>query len=76
MSVLWWLAGAVLIVLSFLLLVAGLQGREGILRIGKATAAEDEEAPKAHLRSVNAPNVVLALVGILVGLAAILIFAV
>ena len=40
MTVLWWFVGTVLIVLSFVLWVAGLAGREGILRIGKVTAAE------------------------------------
>jgi hypothetical protein len=76
MSVLWWLVGTVLIVLSLLLFVTGLQGREGMLQIGKVTVNEAEEAPRTQPRPVNVSNVVIGLVGILVGLAAILIFAV
>jgi len=42
-SVLAWLVGVALMILSFVLWVAGLVGREGVLRIGKATAAERRE---------------------------------
>jgi hypothetical protein len=76
MSALWWLIGTVLTVLSFALLVAGLRGRKGIIRIGKVATPEEDEASKVLPRSVNASNVVLGLVGILVGLAAVLVFAI
>jgi len=76
MSVLWWLVGAVLVVLSFLLLVAGLQGREGILRIGKVSTAEVDEVSNTQPRPVHAANVAVGIVGILVGIAAVLVFAV
>ena len=77
MSVLWWLVGIVLIVLSFLLLAAGFQGREGILRIGKVTEAESEEGvPQRPPRSTNAWNVAVGIVGVLVGIAAVLLFGV
>jgi uncharacterized membrane protein len=76
MSALWWLIGTVLTVVSFALLVAGLKGRAGIVRIGKVAAPEKDEASKALPRSVNASNIVLGLVRILVGLAAVLVFAI
>jgi len=75
MTVLWWFVGTVLIVLSFVLWVAGLAGREGILRIGKVTAAERREESEAQLQPAKTFNIVLGIVGILVGLAVILIFA-
>jgi uncharacterized membrane protein len=75
MTVLWWFVGTVLIVLSFVLWVAGLAGREGILRIGKVTAAERREESEAQLRPVKTSNIVVGIVGIMVGLAMILIFA-
>lgn len=76
MSVLWWLVGTVLTLLSFALLVAGLQGKDGLIRIGKAAAAQEDETPKVQTRSVKVSNVVLGLIGILVGLAAVLVFAI
>jgi hypothetical protein len=76
MSALWWLIGTILIVLSFALLVAGLQGKEGIVRIGKAATPEEDEASEAPPRSVKVSNVVLGMVGMLVGVAAVLVFAV
>ena len=76
MSALWWLIGTVLTVLSLTLLVAGLQGREGVIRIGKVATPEGGDSSKALPRSVNVSNVVLGLVGILVGLAAGLVFAI
>ena len=75
MTVLWWFVGTVLIVLSFVLWVAGLAGREGILRIGKATAAERREESEAQLRPVKTSNIVVGIVGIMVGLTMIFIFA-
>ncbi len=76
MSVIGWFIGVVLMILSFILWVAGLMGREGVLRIGRQVVAERREESKAALRPVNATNVVLGIVGILVGLAVVLIFAV
>jgi hypothetical protein len=74
MTLLWWFVGTILVILSSVLLGAGLQGKEGTLWIGKE--AEGEEVPKAQLPSANASNVVVGLIGILVGLAAILTFAI
>jgi hypothetical protein len=76
MSALWWLIGTILTILSLGLLVAGLQGREGTVRIGKVDTAEEDEASKTLPRSVNTLNVALGLIGILVGLAAVLVFAI
>jgi|APIni6443716594_1056825.scaffolds.fasta_scaffold1829117_1 hypothetical protein len=76
MSVIGWFIGVVLMILSFILWLAGLMGREGVLRIGRQTVAERREESKAELRPVNASNVVLGIVGILVGLAVVLIFAI
>ena len=75
MTVLWWFVGTVLIVLSFVLWVAGLAGSEGILRIGKVTAAERREGSEARLRPVKTSNMVVGIVGIMVGLTMILVFA-
>ncbi len=76
MSVIGWFIGVVLMALSFILWIAGLTGKEGVLRIGREKVAERKEESKAELRPVNASNVVLGIVGILVGLAVVLIFAV
>jgi uncharacterized membrane protein len=76
MSVLAWFIGVVLMILSFVLWVAGLTGKEGVLRIGKETAADRKGESKGQLRPVNAYNVALGIVGILVGLAVILILAI
>lgn len=75
-SVLAWFIGVALMILSFVLWVAGLTGREGVLRIGKVTAVQRREGSKGQLRPVNASNVAVGIVGILVGLAVILILAV
>jgi hypothetical protein len=76
MYVLWWFVGVVLIAFSLLLWVAGLTGREGVLRIGKKAVAEGKEESKAGLRSVNAFNIVVGIAGVLVGLAVILVLAI
>lgn len=92
MTLLWWFVSTALVVLSFVLLVAGLKGREGILRIGQLTDAERQEesglriseladvepveASNPQPRSVNIPNVVVGIAGILVGVATMLIFAI
>jgi len=75
MQVLWWFTGTVLVVLSSVLLVAGLRGKEGTLRIGKVGAMEVDEASDAQPRPVHASNVAVGIVGILVGIAAVLLFA-
>ncbi len=43
MIALWWLISLALVVLSALLLAAGFQGKEGVLRIGQPREAEGEE---------------------------------
>ena len=75
MQVLWWFTGTVLVVLSSVLLVAGLRGKEGTLRIGKVGAMEVDEASDAQNRPVHASNVAVGIAGILVGVAAVLLFA-
>ena len=75
MTVLWWLVGTVLVVLSSVLLAAGLRGREGTVRIGKVGATEVDEAPDAQPRRIHASNVAVGIVGILVGIAAVLLLA-
>jgi hypothetical protein len=63
-----------LIVLSFVVWVAGMQGKEAMLSIGKRTVAESREAKyKTDVRLVNFFNVVIGIVGILVGLTVILL---
>lgn len=77
MTALWWFVGTVLVVLSSVLLAAGLRGKEGTLRIGKVSAAaKAEEVPNAPPRPVHASNVATGIMGILVGIAAVLLFAV
>ena len=74
MTVIWWLIGPALIVLSSVVWVAGMQGKEAMLSIGKQTVAESKEAKsKAEVRLVNIFNVVIGIVGILVGLTVILL---
>jgi uncharacterized membrane protein len=74
MTVIWWLIGPALIVLSFVVWVAGMQGKEAMLSIGKQTVAESKEAKsKTEVRLVNIFNVVIGIVGILVGLTVILL---
>ena len=76
MQVLWWFVGTVLVVLSSVLLAAGLRGKEGAVRIGKVSAPDVDEVPDAQPRPVHASNVAVGIVGILVGIAAVLLFAV
>jgi uncharacterized membrane protein len=76
MKVIWWLIGPALIVLSFVVWVAGMQGKEAMLSIGRRTVAESKEAKsKTDVRLVNIFNVVIGILGILVGLASILFLA-
>ena len=72
MAVLWWFPDTLLMLLSFVLWVDGLAGREGVLRIGKATVAESRKEPKTDVRPVKLSKVVVGLTGILVGLTIIL----
>lgn len=44
MIALWWLVSLALVALSALLLVAGLQGKEGVLRIGQPAGTPPEDA--------------------------------
>ena len=73
MSVLVWCLGLVVIIISFILWLAGLTGREGVLLIGKKAVAERKEQTKGQLRPVNAFNIVMGIAGILVGLAVLLV---
>ena len=73
MSVLVWFLGLVVIIISFILWLAGLTGREGVLLIGKKAVAERKEQTKGQLRPVNAFNIVMGIAGILVGLAVLLV---
>lgn len=76
MPVLWWLVSTILVVLSSILLVAGLQGKEATLRIGNISPAEEDEVPNTQPRTVHVSNVAVGIVGILVGIAALILFAV
>lgn len=73
MTVFWWSAGILLIVLSFILWVGGLRGKEGMLRIGKAVVAEPEDERAGQLRPVNICSIVVGIVGILAGFTIILL---
>jgi len=73
MSVLVWCLGLVVIIISFIIWLAGLTGREGVLLIGKKAVAERKEQTKGQLRPVNAFNIVMGIAGILVGLAVLLV---
>ena len=73
MTVIWWLIGPALIVVSFVVWVAGMQGKEAMLSIGKRTVAESREVKsKPDIRPANIFNVVIGIAGILVGLTVIL----
>jgi len=76
MTALWWFVGTVLVVLSSVLLVAGLRGKEGTVRIGKVSAPDVDAVPHAQPRPVQASNVAVGIIGILAGIAAVLLFAV
>jgi hypothetical protein len=75
MQVLWWFVSTVLVVLSSVLLAAGLRGKEGIVRIGRISPAKVDEVSNAQNRPVHASNVAVGIAGILVGIAAVLLFA-
>ena len=64
---------ALLILLSLVLLHAGLDGREGVLRIGRETVAERGMEPETDVRPTNPASVVAGTIGFLVGLMTILI---
>jgi hypothetical protein len=76
MQVLWWFIGTLLVVLSSVLLVAGLQGKEGAFWIGKISEVDADGIPDSQPRRVYASNVAVGIVGILVGIAAVLLFAI
>ncbi len=73
MSVLVWFLGLVVIINSLILWLAGLVGKEGVLLIGEKAVAERREQTKGLLRPVNAFNVVMGIVGILMGLVILLV---
>ena len=60
--------GVALAALSLFVLVAGLMGREGVLRIGKKAAGEPTEEPKTPYRRIVVSNVVLGIIGVVVGI--------
>ena len=74
MTAIGWFLCLALIVLSFVVWVAGMQGKEAILSIGRRTAARSKEAKsKTDVRLANIFNIVIGIVGILVGLTVILL---
>jgi hypothetical protein len=76
MALSWWFAGAVLIVVSFVVWLAGLKGKEAVLSIGKRTVAESKgRKTRTDVRLPNMFNIIVGTVGISVGLAAILLLA-
>lgn len=75
MTVFWWSAGIVLIVLSFVLWVGGLRGKEGMLRLGKTIVAEPKGQSARQLGPVNIYSIVVGIVGMLVGLTIVLLLA-
>jgi hypothetical protein len=76
MAVFCWFMGMVLIGLSFVVWFAGMKGKEAILSIGKRTAAKSKVAKsKTAVRPANIFNIVIGMVGILVGLTVILLLA-
>jgi hypothetical protein len=68
-----WFSGLVVIIVSFILWIAGLSGKEGVLLVDKKAVAELKEQSKGKLRPVNAFNVVMGIAGILVGLVILLV---
>lgn len=74
MTAIGWFLCLALIVLSFVVWVAGMQGKEAMLSIGRRTAARSKEAKsKTDVRLANIFNIVIGIVGILVGLTVILL---
>lgn len=72
MSVLVWFIGLVLIVLSMVLLFAGLTGRQGTLRIGKRAMQEPEREPPSERQLVY--TIVVGIIGVLAGIEVIRAF--
>jgi hypothetical protein len=75
MVVLWWITGILLILLSFVLWLSGLAGREGVLQIGRATVSESRQDRKTEVRPARLLNVAVGVIGILVGLTIVLMVA-
>jgi len=75
MFVLWLITGILLILLSFVLWLSGLAGREGVLQIGKAIVAEIRQERKTGVRPTILLNAAVGLIGILVGLTIVLMVA-
>lgn len=79
MAVLWWLVSVVLVVLSCILLAAGIQGKQGTLRIGQMSPPEPpppDQVPGPPPGQMQVTNVAVGIIGIVVGIAAFLVFAV
>jgi hypothetical protein len=75
-GILWWFAGVVLVVLSLVVWLAGLKGKQAVLQIGKRTVADSKERKaRTDVRAANMSSIVVGIVGILVGLTAILLLA-
>ena len=73
MSVLWWSLGLVLIILSLILLFAALTGRDGVLQIGDRAIAEGKRERQTRPRAVRLPRVLLACIGLTVGVAIVVV---
>jgi amino acid transporter len=73
MSVFWWFVGLGLMILSVMLLFAALTGRDGILQIGEKAVAAGRKERQTQPRSVKLPRVLLACIGLSVGVAIIVI---
>ncbi|MDM8000918.1 MAG: hypothetical protein QUS33_13255, partial [Dehalococcoidia bacterium] len=74
---LWWLVGVALILLSFVVWLAGLKGKEAVLAIGRRTAARSRERkPATGERLANAFSIVVGIAGILGGLSIILLLGI
>ncbi|MDM7999505.1 MAG: hypothetical protein QUS33_05755 [Dehalococcoidia bacterium] len=79
MALLWWLVSIILVVLSCMLLAAGIQGKQGMLRIGRISPPEppvQDQAPNQAPGKMQLTNVAVGITGIAVGIAAVLVFAI
>ena len=73
MSVFWWFVSLVLIILSVMLLFAALTGRDGVLQIGEKAIAEGRKERHTQPRSVKLSRVLLACIGLTVGVAIVVV---
>jgi amino acid transporter len=72
-SLLWWSLGLVLIILSLILLFAALTGRDGVLQIGDRAIAEGKRERQTRPRAVRLSRVLLACIGLTVGVAIVVV---